>query len=259
MRIPIYQIDAFTDQLFKGNPAAVCLLESWPEDHILQSIAAENNLSETAFCLPENKHFALRWFTPQAEIDLCGHATLASAYVIMKYVDSSLKKVSFETKSGILSVERENDLLAMDFPARPASPSQAPPELLKGLGMQPQEVFRSRDYLVVFDNEAIVRDLIPDMRLLEQVDCTGVIVTAPGDTTDFVSRFFAPKVGIPEDPVTGSSHCTLIPYWAERLGKSRLTAAQLSERGGALVCEDRNGRVKIAGKGVAYLEGMINI
>ena len=259
MRIPIYQIDAFTDQLFKGNPAAVCLLEFWPEDHILQSIAAENNLSETAFCLPRNEHYDLRWFTPRAEIDLCGHATLASAYVIMRYADSSLKKVSFETKSGILSVERENDLFAMDFPARPAASSQAPPELLKGLGMQPEEVFRSRDYLVVFDKEAIVRDLLPDMRLLEQVDGTGVIVTAPGDTIDFVSRFFAPKVGIPEDPVTGSSHCTLVPYWSERLGKSKLTAAQLSQRGGALVCEDRNGRVKIAGKAVTYLEGMINI
>lgn len=259
MRIPIYQIDAFTDQIFKGNPAAVCLLEFWPEDHILQSIAAENNLSETAFCLLRNEHYGLRWFTPKTEIDLCGHATLASAYVIMQYIDPSKKKVSFETKSGMLSVERENDLLAMDFPVRPAIPSEAPPELLNGLGIQPQEVFRSRDYMVVVDKEAIVRDLIPDMRFLEQVDGTGVIVTAPGDTTDFVSRFFAPKLGIPEDPVTGSSHCTLIPYWAERLKKSKLTAAQLSQRGGMLVCEIRNGRVKIAGKAVAYLEGMINI
>lgn len=259
MLIPIYQIDAFTDQLFKGNPAAVCLLEFWPEDHILQSIAAENNLSETAFCLLKNKHYDLRWFTPQAEIDLCGHATLAAAYVIMRYVDSSLKKVSFETKSGILSVECENDLIAMDFPARPAIPCQAPSELLNGLGIKPKDVFRARDYMVVYDNEAIVRDLIPDMRLIEQVDCTGVIVTAPGDTIDFVSRFFAPKVGIPEDPVTGSSHCTLIPYWAERLGKFKLTAAQLSKRGGVLVCENRNARVKIAGKAVTYLEGMIHI
>ena len=259
MRIPIYQIDAFTDQLFQGNPAAVCLLEFWPEDHILQSIATENNLSETAFCLLKNEHYDLRWFTPQAEIDLCGHATLAAAYVIMRYVDSSLKKVFFETKSGMLSVECENDLIAMDFPARPAIPCQAPSELLNGLGIKPKDVFRARDYMVVYDNEAIVRGLIPDMRLIEQVDCTGVIVTAPGDTIDFVSRFFAPKVGIPEDPVTGSSHCTLIPYWAERLGKSQLTAAQLSKRGGVLVCENRNARVKIAGKAVTYLEGMIHI
>jgi PhzF family phenazine biosynthesis protein len=259
MRIPIYQIDAFTDELYKGNPAAVCLLESWPADHILQSIAAENNLSETAFCLSENDHYDLRWFTPQAEIDLCGHATLASAYVIMEYVDPSLERVSFETKSGVLSVERRNDLFAMDFPVRLASPIQGPPELFIGLGVRPREVYHARDYLVVLDNEEMVRGLTPDMRMLEQIDGTGVIVTAPGDATDFVSRFFAPKIGIPEDPVTGSSHCTLIPFWAERLGKQKLKAVQLSRRGGVLECEHHNERVRIAGKAVVYLKGMIRI
>jgi PhzF family phenazine biosynthesis protein len=261
MRIPYYQIDAFTGAVFSGNPAGVCLLEEWLDGATLQAIAAENNLSETAFLVRRGVGYDLRWFTPKVEVDLCGHATLASAFVVFTRLEPSLDVISFESKSGTLTVGCEGELLVMDFPARRAEPCpSAPLELTSGLGAMPDEVLLSvRDFLAVFCDEQAVADLRPDMAELAKLDQMGIIVTAPGSASDFVSRFFAPKLGVPEDPVTGSAHSTLIPYWAERLGSSKLHALQMSERGGELFCEDRGDRVRIAGRAVAYLEGTITL
>ncbi len=216
MKIPIFQIDAFTDQVFSGNPAAVCPLEYWLEDGILQNIAAENNLSETAFFVDRGDFFQLRWFTPQTEVDLCGHATLASAYVIMHKIKPELKEVKFGSPGGELTVRRKNDLFSMDFPAHPPEACEIPESLIKGLNHKPKEVLASNYYLAVYESEEEVRQLSPYMRLLKELDRLAVIATAKGTNEDFVSRFFAPAVGIPEDPVTGSAHCTLIPYWAKK-------------------------------------------
>lgn len=259
MKIPYYQIDAFTNSVFSGNPAGVCLLAEWLNNSVLQSIAAENNLSETAFLVKNEKGYELRWFTPEIEVDLCGHATLASAFVILNCLDNSSDAVRFDSKSGPLIVTRQDDLLAMDFPSHKAELCPTPKELISGLGIEPKEVFRSRDYLAVFDSEEQIKSLQPDMYELSKLDSLGVIVSAAGSESDFVSRFFAPKVGIPEDPVTGSAHSTLIPYWAERLGKSELHAFQLSKRGGELFCKHRDDRVIIAGRAVIYLKGTITI
>ena len=259
MKIPYYQIDAFTNSVFSGNPAGVCLLAEWLNNSVLQSIAAENNLSETAFLVKNEKGYELRWFTPEIEVDLCGHATLASAFVILNCLDNSSDAVRFDSKSGPLIVTRQDDLLAMDFPSLKAELCPTPKELMSGLGIEPKEVFRSRDYLAVFDSEEQIKSLQPDMYELSKLDSLGVIVSAAGSESDFVSRFFAPKVGIPEDPVTGSAHSTLIPYWAERLGKSELHAFQLSKRGGELFCKHRDDRVIIAGRAVIYLKGTITI
>ncbi|PKN35482.1 MAG: isomerase [Deltaproteobacteria bacterium HGW-Deltaproteobacteria-19] len=259
MQLPLYQVDAFTNHLFAGNPAAVCPLEEWPVDAVLQSIATENNLSETAFFSGRDGSYHLRWFTPAAEIDLCGHATLASACVIFRYLEPALNRAEFQTRSGILVVEKQGDLLAMDFPARPAEPCPLPEALAAGLGVAPLAVLRSRDYMAILDNEDTVRKLQPRMDELIRLDCTGIIATAPGRESDFVSRFFAPRVGVPEDPVTGSSHCTLIPYWSGRLGKKELHSVQVSPRGGQLFCTDLGDRVRIAGRAVTYLEGIIHI
>ena len=259
MRIRLFQIDAFTDILFRGNPAAVCPLESWLDDPTLQAVAAENNLSETAFFLKRDQHYELRWFTPKTEVDLCGHATLASAYVIFSFLDPAIDMVRFHTKSGPLTVKRLGELLAMEFPARPGVPCEAPNSLIEALGVPPGECLLSRDYLAIFDSEEIVRSIAPEMNRLAALDCLGVIITAPGTRSDFVSRFFAPKVGVPEDPVTGSAHCALIPYWADKLGKKKLHALQLSERGGELFCEHLEDKVQIAGRAVVYLEGFIYI
>ena len=258
-KIPVYVIDAFTEKVFGGNPAAVCPLEEWPSDEQMQMIAHEHNLSETAFFVKRaDGAYDLRWFTPEIEVDLCGHATLSSAFVIFNYLDSASASLSFVTrKSGTLTVERDGDKLAMNLPAwRPASVS-APAELLKGLGGKPREVLRSRDYFVVYDSEAEVRSLSPDINLLTKLDCLGIIVTAAGDDCDFVSRFFAPGAGVPEDPVTGSAHCTLIPYWSERLGKRQMHARQVSARGGELFCEDMGHRIKLSGHAVRYSEGFL--
>lgn len=258
MKIPLYQIDAFTSKVFAGNPAGVCPLEAWLSDSQMQSIAMENNLAETAFFVRHDDHYQLRWFTPKVEVDLCGHATLASGFVIFNYLDSAAQSVSFQTKSGPLVVRRDGDLLAMDFPARKAKPHSIEFEIFnKALGAFPKEILFSRDYLVIFESENIIRSLNPDMNSLLQLDGLGVIVSAPGDTSDFVSRFFAPKVGVPEDPVTGSAHCTLIPYWSEKSGKKKLHAFQVSPRGGELFCEDLGERVKIAGNAVRYSEGFL--
>jgi len=260
MGIPYYQVNAFTKSLFGGNPAGVCPLNSWLADEVLQAIAAENNLSETAYFVQRGDKYELRWFTPKLEVDLCGHATLASAFVILNYLDKSVDNVLFETKSGLLTVQRQDELMVMDFPAWQTNRCSAPEALLKGLGGKPKEVLRSsRDYLAVYDSEEAVKSLKPDMKLLEEVDCLGIIATAPGQKCDFVSRFFAPRAGIPEDPVTGSAHCTLIPYWSERLNKQKLHALQLSQRQGELFCQLLGGRVSIAGCAITYLKGTINL
>lgn len=264
MQVPIFQLDAFTGELFRGNPAAVCPLDDWLDDDRLQAIAAENNLSETAFFIPEGDEYGLRWFTPTAEVDLCGHATLASAWVIFHRISPERASVKFGTRGGELVVERVGDLLSMDFPARPAEPKEAPRALVEGLGVEPLEVLAAaRDYLVVLENEEDVRKLKPDFNRLRTLDRLGIIVTAAGTGCDFVSRFFAPGVGVPEDPVTGSAHCTLIPYWASRLEPGdrggQLHARQISARGGELFCEDLGDRVKIAGRAVLYLEGTAHV
>lgn len=258
MKIPMYQVDAFTSELFRGNPAAVCLLGDWLAEETMQSIAAENNLSETAFLVREEDAYAIRWFTPNSEIDLAGHPTLASAFAIFELIEPGVREVRFDTrKSGQLTVRRDGPLLTMNFPSNPPHPCKAPKALIDGLGVSPTEVLRSRDYLVVLESEDAVRALRPDFALLETLDTLGVIATAPGETVDFVSRFFAPREGIPEDPVTGSAHTTLVPYWAKRLDKRELHALQVSSRGGELFCLDHGDRVEIAGRAVLFLEGYI--
>ncbi len=259
MKIPIYQIDAFTSTVFKGNPAAVCPLENWLEDNLMQSIAMENNLSETAFIVDQGDDYRIRWFTPEVEVDLCGHATLAAAYVVFRFIKSGTNSVRFSSKSGHLNVTQREQLVCLDFPVMEASPCPTPDILVRALGKKPQEVLAARDYLVIYENEEDIRKIQPDFALLKQLDRMGVIITSPGVTSDFVSRFFAPKAGIPEDPVTGSSHCTLAPYWAKRLRKNSLSARQISARGGELFCDHQDDRVLIAGQAVCYLEGWIRI
>lgn len=258
MRLPLYQVDAFTSRVFGGNPAAVVPLESWLPDETLQAIAMENNLSETAFFVKESSGWYLRWFTPTTEVDLCGHATLGAAYVLF-HLQPELERVEFTSRSGPLVVTREGEWLALDFPTRAPEPCPPPEGLVEALGATPRETLKSRDVVAVFDSEAEVRALRPDMAKLAALDTYAVVVTAPGTDADFVSRFFAPREGIPEDPVTGSAHCTLIPYWAKRLGKSSLFARQVSARGGELQCELRGERVRIAGRGVLYLEGWLTL
>jgi PhzF family phenazine biosynthesis protein len=257
VRIPLYQVDAFTSRLFAGNPAAVCPLETWLDDRVMQSVAAENNLSETAFFVRNGEAYDLRWFTPACEVDLCGHATLASAFVVFEYLDRAAELVRFQTRSGELRVRRNGDLLTMDFPARPPQPCDASPALAAALGKPPRELGAARDYLAVFESEDEVRALDPDMRALAALERFAVIVTAPGDSADFVSRFFAPAHGVDEDPVTGSAHCTLVPYWAGRLGKNSLHAKQVSARGGELWCELAGDRVILSGHAVRYMEGTL--
>jgi PhzF family phenazine biosynthesis protein len=259
MDIRFYHIDTFTGRIFSGNPAGVCFLNAWVEDTILQSIAVENNLPETAFLVRSGNHYELRWFTPRVEIDLCGHGTLASAFAVFEYVNPDARRLDFQTKSGRLSVERQGELLIMDFPSRKPVPCQPPDKIEEILGIPPSRTLRARDLLVVYEEEEQVRRLKPDMARVAALDCFAVIVTAPGENSDFVSRFFAPGAGIPEDPVTGSAHCTLIPYWSERLGKKELYALQLSERGGELFCADRGERVAIGGRAVTYMSGTIRI
>lgn len=257
--IPFFQIDAFSGDVFSGNPAGVCLLEKWQSDSVLQSIAAENNLSETAFLVRREHLFELRWFTPEIEIDLCGHATLACGHVIFKYLQPHLTRVEFLTKSGNLAVEQKADLLFLDFPVRKPTRCKPPERLEAILGASPSEVLCSRDLMVVFDNESTVKELRPDLAAVATLSHFALIATAPGKDSDFVSRFFAPGAGIPEDPVTGSAHCTLVPYWSERLGKKNLHAFQLSKRGGELFCVDRDDRVYIGGRAVTYLRGTIEL
>ncbi len=259
MKIPLYHVDAFTGTLFAGNPAAVCPLKDWPDAETLQKIAAENNLSETAFFSGHDGAYRIRWFTPTQEVDLCGHATLAAGFVALKYMAGDRKSVAFVSKSGRLRVTQAGELYVLDFPARPPKKCEEPPDqLLKGLGRKPKEVWVARDYMAVYRTEDEVRKLKPKMDRLAGLEGLGVIATAPGKKQyDFVSRFFAPGAGVPEDPVTGSAHCTLIPYWAERLGKEKLLAHQASARGGELYCMARGDRVAIGGRAVLYLRGAV--
>lgn len=257
MKIRQYQVDAFAARVFAGNPAAVCPLDSWIDDDLLQSIAAENNLSETAFFVRTNAGFELRWFTPVAEVRLCGHATLATAHVLFEHLGHTQPVIRFETLSGPLMVERKGASLIMDFPSTPPQPCVPPDALLDGLGRRPDAVLATEDYLAVFDSEDTVRNLTPDFAQLCALDLRGVIVTAPGKDVDFVSRFFAPKFGIPEDPVTGSAHCALAPYWSAKLGKALMRARQISKRGGDIQCELAGNRVKLEGQAVTFMQADI--
>jgi len=260
MTIPIYQADAFTDKLFGGNPAAICPLTEWLPDETMQKIAIENNLAETAFFVKTTNGYKLRWFTPEYEIDLCGHATLAAAHILYTELDYNEDAIHFETvKAGTLHVKKEGDKYTMDFPSRPPIHIDAPNGLVEALGeKEPVEVLRSRDYFLVYESEDDIKDISPDFFALSKMDTVGVIVTAPGKNVDFVSRFFAPGAGIPEDPVTGSAHCNLIPYWAKQLGKNKLHAYQLSSRKGELWCELKGDRVLMSGNAVTYLKGTIS-
>jgi PhzF family phenazine biosynthesis protein len=258
MTAPIYQVDAFTSDVFGGNPAAVVPLGRWPEDRILQQIAAENNLSETAFFVGRGHFFELRWFTPALEVDLCGHATLATAHVLFEHLHYSKDIIQFKTlQHGVLKAFMNNGLITLDFPALPVQEIGCPEQLPRALGLDPVEVLESRDLLVVLRNEEEVANLQPDINSFKALPHLGIIVTARGDETDFVSRFFAPNAGIDEDPVTGSAHSTLTPFWSGRLHKKRLSARQLSARGGELICEYDNDRVLISGRAITYLKGEI--
>ena len=255
----IYQVDAFTDKIFGGNPAAVCPLTEWLPDREMQQIAMENNLSETAFIKKESDGYMIRWFAPEMEIDLCGHATLAAAHVLFNHLNFGEELVSFTYAKGKLAVTKENDKLSMDFPAMKYKKVEASNLLKRALGKEPMEVYQARDIMAVFDNEKEVAEVLPDFSKLKELEALGLIVTARGENVDFVSRFFAPRAGICEDPVTGSAHCMLIPYWAGKLGKDQLHAVQLSKRRGELFCEHKGERVNIAGRAVTYMTGEISI
>ncbi len=261
MTIPIYQVDAFTSHLFGGNPAAVCPLDAWLPNAVLQSIAQENNLAETAYFVKDGADFHIRWFTPEYEMDLCGHATLASAHVLYQHLHYQGERIVFTSASGDLVVTKNDDLLTLDFPARMPGDTVIPDGLLEGMGKNPQEVYKARDYVLVYASETEVRGLQPNALLLQgiEVGTGGIIATAPGDTVDFVSRFFIPGASVFEDPVTGSAHCSLIPFWADRLHKNTLHALQVSARTGELFCENRGDRVWMSGRSVTYLEGMIRV
>ncbi len=252
---PFYQVDAFTEHLFGGNPAAVCPLKEWLPTEIMQLLAMENNLSETAFFVQQGDTFHIRWFTPEVEIDLAGHPTLATAYVIFHELGYDKNIIHFESKSGALYVTNNSGLLEMNFPSRMPETCHPPTALLEGLSHQPQHIYKSRDYMLVYKDEAEVRKFVPDFEWLNKVETLGIIITAPGNDCDFVSRFFVPNSVIGEDPVTGSAHATLIPYWSKVLNKTTMIARQVSRRGGLLFCEAQDNRVTIAGKAVLYLKG----
>lgn len=259
MKLTIYQVDAFADAVFKGNPAAVVPLEDWIDVDLMQKIAMENNLSETAFIVKEEENYGIRWFTPEYEIDLCGHATLASAYVIKNFLEPHLAEINFTTqKAGNLKAYTKEGIYTLDFPARMPVACEVPEKLLASLGVYTAvEVLRSRDYFVVLPNEEAVQNTEPDYTMMKELDTIGVIVTAKGRDADVVSRCFYPGAGIPEDPVTGSAHCNIVPYWSEKLGKNKLLCQQLSPRGGDLQCELKNDRVLMSGKCVLFMQGEI--
>ena len=263
MELTLYQIDAFASEVFKGNPAAICPLDHWLPDAVLQAIAAENNLAETAYFVPNKDGFHLRWFTPRLEVDLCGHATLASSFVIFTELQPALERVRFDSRSGPLFVNRNGDLLTMDFPSWRVEVCNGPPAaLVEGLGKQPQEIYTAvpgTNYFTVFASEAELLSLQPNFSMLEGLHPYGVIATAPGEKSDCASRYFAPSYGIPEDPVTGSIHSAITPFWGTRLNKKEIYARQVSPRGGELFCEDRGERVYISGRAIKYLEGKIYI
>jgi len=259
VRLSVFQIDAFAEKIFQGNPAAVVPLEAWLPDKLLQAIAQENNLSETAYFMKQGDEYHIRWFTPTVEVDLCGHATLAAAHVIFEILGFQGNEIVFHSKSGALKVTRRNDLIELDFPVSTISKCETPIEIIQAFGKEPIEVWKSDDYIAAYENESDIVSLSPDFSILNKLECRGVVATAQGKGTDFVSRFFAPRCGINEDPVTGSAHCELTPYWAKQLGKNKLSATQLSQRGGKLQCELAGDRVLIAGKAITYLQGSIEI
>lgn len=260
MKIPAYHIDAFAGVIFSGNPAMVCPLDRWLDDETLRLIARENNLPVTAFFVENEEHYELRWFTPTVELNLCGHGTVAAAAVLFDSMDAPKESVAFKTKGGTFSVVRNGQLIDMDFPVHEAvSCSTKPENLVRALGREPKEILKAQNYLAVYEGEADIRAIAPDMELLKEVDCLGVIVTAKGEDSDFVSRYFAPKIGTPEDAATGSTHCTLAPYWSKRLGKRKLHATQLSQRGGELWCEHLDDRVRISARAVRYAEGFLYV
>ncbi len=259
MKVPIFQVDAFTDHIFGGNPAAVCPLEKWLDEETMQHLAQENNLSETAFFVKNGAEYDLRWFTPEVEVDLCGHATLATAHVLFEHLGYAEDEMRFRTKSGLLIVKREGDRLMMDFPTDDMPQVEPPAVLFQALGIRSDRVFFTDDYMVVLDSEEEVLNLDPDFRLLSEVNARGIIVTATGKEVDFVSRFFAPGAGIDEDPVTGSAHTKLTPYWSRKLGKDILEALQISKRVGELTCRNKGERTEILGNAITYMIGEINI
>jgi PhzF family phenazine biosynthesis protein len=256
----IYQVDAFTENVFSGNPAAIVPLDEWLDPHILQQIAIENNLSETAFFVKnEDGSYRIRWFTPETEVDLCGHATLASAHVLYQFLNFDGERVVFESNSGQLSVQKENNLYWMNFPSNPPEPVPVPKLLPEAIGVIPIYTGINTDLLVLLQDEETVRSVRPDLLILKKMEVRGTIITAPGKDVDFVSRFFAPAVGVPEDPVTGSAHTVLTPFWCKRLKKEKLKARQVSKRGGDLICIQKGDRVEIGGHAVTYMTGEISI
>ncbi len=261
MKIKMFQVDAFTDRVFGGNPAAVCIIEDWLDEILMQQIAGENNLSETAFAVKSDDHYEIRWFTPTSEVDLCGHATLAATHVLFQHYHVPGDQIRFRSmKMGDLAVRRKGEYLTLDFPADPVEQVKITQALIDAMGKAPVESYRGRtDYLLIYDTQADIEEISPNFSQLAEIDSRGVIVSAPGKETDVVSRFFAPGLGINEDPVTGSAHTTLTPYWSERLGKRELTARQLSSRKGELFCLLRGDRVHIRGKAVTYLAGEIEV
>ncbi|WP_206698692.1 PhzF family phenazine biosynthesis protein [Leptospira stimsonii] len=260
MKLRILQIDAFAEKVFQGNPAALCPLEKWISEDSMQKIALENNLSETVFFVPEGDFFRIRWFTPEQEVDLCGHATLATAHYLFDQGMIEGDVARFQSLSGELSVFKKENLLYLDFPSRKPIRVEIPPkEIIESFSILPKEVWKSRDYLLVYENENDLRELSYNVEIAKNLDSLGIIATCPGKDYDFLSRFFAPAAGLYEDPVTGSSHCSLIPFWSERLGKKNLNAYQASRRGGKLFCEDLGERVRIGGTCVPYLEGWIDV
>ncbi|CUS48863.1 MAG: putative epimerase [Idiomarinaceae bacterium HL-53] len=262
LRVPIYQVDAFADELFSGNPAAVCPLPYWFPDGVLKKIAAENNLSETAFIVNHEKGLEIRWFTPEAEVDLCGHATLGSAHVLFTHLGYSESELEFQSRSGPLRVVREEQMYAMDFPAQTLERCKAPEPLLLGLGISPQQVYKGFDYVVEYASATEVLAIEPNLEALMHIDGRGVVVTAPADSHEdyqFISRAFFPKLKVPEDPVTGSAHCELAPFWASKLGRNQVIGYQASARGGRVVCELNGERVAIKGAVVDYLRGEITL
>ena len=259
MELKIFQIDAFAEKPFEGNPAAVVPLKAWLPDDVMQAIAEENNLSETAFFVPVADGFHIRWFTPKMEVKLCGHATLASGFVLFNLLRHVSGTITFDSLSGPLAVSKTDDLLTLNFPVQNPEPCEAPRDLVEGLGRTPMACYRNDDYLAVFEQEEEIAAITPNQFALAKLDRRGIIVTAPSAEFDFVARFFAPKYGIPEDPVTGSAYTQLMPYWTDKLGKSKLTARQLSSRGGNVLCEIKDDRVFISGSAIKYMEGTINI
>ncbi|MCW8892022.1 MAG: PhzF family phenazine biosynthesis protein [Deltaproteobacteria bacterium] len=259
MELKIFQIDAFANRPFEGNPAAVCPLQEWLSDQMMQSIAEENNLSETAFFVPQDGGFHIRWFTPSAEVDLCGHATLATAFVLYELLGYRKKQIAFHSRSGLLTVVKREHRYVLDFPAQPPSICTIPDEILQAFKTPPRECFKAEDYLVVFESESAITSAHPDLEILKKLALRGLIITAPSQRYDFVARFFAPKYGIPEDPVTGSAFTQLAPYWAKKLGKNELKAKQLSKRGGEVGCQLKGDRVLISGGAVKFMEGTLTL